>query len=173
MKKTFTLNTVPHVAEIGDVELEFMPEVYGDQFLEHYEALRAAQSSLGVDVDALSNVEPARLRQAVVALRVFLAKLMLPASAKTFAQWQVVAGGKTIGSYGDPAEAAEAAGRETGAEVEDVSMRLPDRVLVELLEWAVELYGGGGGRPSTSSNGSAQASRSPGTPGKAVSRSRA
>lgn len=58
---------------------------------------------------------------------------------------------------------------ESRAEFE--GLKLPDRVLIELLEWAVELYGGG--RPSGSSNGSAPASSSPGTRGRAPSRSRA
>lgn len=172
-KKTFTINTEPHVAVIGDAELHFVPEVMGDEFLSHYERLREAQSALGVDVGDLAKAEPARLRQVVGALRVFLARLMMPESAETFARWEVVVGGKTVSSHDDPADAAEAAEKRKGAAVVDVGMRLPDRVLVELLEWSVELYGGGSSRPTGLSNDSAPASPSPGTPGKAVSRSRA
>jgi len=47
-------------------------------------------------------------------------------------------------------------------------IRLPDRILVELLEWAVEQYGA---RPTGSSSGSAQASPTPGTRGSGSSRS--
>lgn len=50
-------------------------------------------------------------------------------------------------------------------------LRLPDRIYVELLEWVMELYGGG--RPPTSSPASAPASPRRGTPGRGSSRSRA
>jgi hypothetical protein len=49
--------------------------------------------------------------------------------------------------------------------------RLPNRVVMELLSWAMEIYGGD--RPPTSSNGSAPASRPSGTRGTGASRSRA
>ncbi|GAA2948122.1 hypothetical protein ACFPN0_15320 [Kitasatospora cinereorecta] len=173
MKKTFQLHTEPHVAEIGDVELLFVPEVMGDEFLDNYERLREAQTSIGVDVSDLNKVEPAKLRQVVGSLRLFLARLMVEESAERFARWDVVVAGKTVSTHGDPDLAAVAAAKRKNATVVDKSMRLPDRVLVELLEWAVELYGGGGSRPTLSSSGSAQASPNPGTPGKAVSRSRA
>lgn len=137
-KKTFTLNTEPHIAEIGDVQLAFQPEVMGDEFLDAYEALREAQSALGVDMDDLSAVESSQLRQVSAALKTFLARLMLPGSAEMFTE-----------------------------------MRLPDRVLIELMEWSVELYGSGGNRPTGRSSGSAQASPRTGTPGRAPSRSKA
>lgn len=173
MKKTFTLNTEPHVAEIGDdTELLFLPEVMGDEFLDGYTRLRDAQKKLGMEGNDLSQVDPSVVRLVVVSLRVFLAGLMLPESATQFAQWHVVVDGTVTGSYSDPDDAHEAAAKLDGATVVDVSMRLPDRVLVQLLEWAVELYGGGTNRPPTSSTGSAQASRSPGTPGRAGSRSK-
>lgn len=62
-------------------------------------------------------------------------------------------------------------------------MELPDRILIQLVEWSAELYGGGsgsaagngkgngsgGGRPTMPSSGSASSRRSPGTPSKASS----
>lgn len=134
-RKSFALRTEPHVAEIGDVELLFRPEVMGDEFLDGYVRLREAQKrvdSEGSDLEALREVSRV--------MREFLAGLMLPESAATFA-----------------------------------GMRLPDRVLVELLEWTAELYGGGSGgdRPTGSSGGSAPRSPSPGTRGTVSSRSRA
>lgn len=54
---------------------------------------------------------------------------------------------------------------------EFTGMRLPGRVHVELLEWVVELYGGG--RPPTSSPASAPASPRAGTRGTGTSRSKA
>lgn len=173
MKKTFALNTSPHEAEIGDTVLQFQPEVYGDAFLDAYTELREVQAMAGVSAGDLSGATPEDLRKVTGSLRMFLAKLMLPESAELFAQWEVRVGGKTVGSYGDPGEATDAAEQHgDGALVVDVSLRIPDRVMVQLLEWVVELYGGGATRPPTSSGGSAQASRSPGTPGRAGSRSR-
>ncbi|MFF4391435.1 hypothetical protein ACFY0G_32300 [Streptomyces sp. NPDC001552] len=172
MKRTFALNTEPHEAEIGDVVLRFKPEVMGDDFLDGYTRLRDAQSAMGIDTNDLANVDPETLRTVLAGTRVFLAGLMLPESAEEFARWEVVAQGHETLSYSDPAAAAEAAEKLDGAKVVDRCMRLPDRVLVQLLEWVVELYAGGS-RPSTSSTASASASRRPGTPGKAVSRSRA
>lgn len=50
-------------------------------------------------------------------------------------------------------------------------MELPDRILIELIEWSAELYGGGAGgtggktRPTTPSSGSSASRRTPGTRG--------
>lgn len=48
--------------------------------------------------------------------------------------------------------------------------KLPNRIVLQLLEWVMEIYGGG--RPPTSSGGSATTSRPGGTRGTARSRSR-
>ncbi|QKW06923.1 hypothetical protein HUT18_11495 [Streptomyces sp. NA04227] len=170
-RRQFTINTEPHVAEIGDVELLFQPEVMGDQFLDAYEDLQQTQKQLGVDINNLSGIAPDKLRAIVQSLRVFLAKLMLPESAQVFARWEVVKGGKAVESFGTREEADAHAAESKGSTVRDSGMRLPDRVLVELLEWAVELYGGGQ-RPTGLSGGSAAASPPPGTRGRAVSSSK-
>lgn len=172
-RRQFTLNTTPHVAEIGSTELLFQPEVMGDEFLDAYSELQEAQKSLGVDLNNLAGVAPDKLRKVVWSLRLFLARLMLPESAIQFVWWEVVKGGKTVESFGTSEEAEEHAGGLKGATVKPGWMRLPDRVLVQLLEWAVELYGGGGARPTGSSTGSAPASPPPGSRGKAGSRSKA
>jgi hypothetical protein len=173
--KKFALNTQPHAAEIGDdVTLYFLPEVMGDEFLDSYGRLQETTKRLNVDLSDASNVDLSHVRAANTALRVFLASLMLPESAESFARWEVHASGKKVGSYADPASAEEAAAGRKGAKVVDAGLRLPDRVLVELMEWVVELYGGAGGqRPPTSSNGSAPASPPPGPRGRGVSPSRA
>jgi hypothetical protein len=138
-RKQFTINKEPHVAVIGDdLELQFLPEVMGDEFLEKYGAMQDAYKDLGVDLNNMTGLDVDTLRGAVRILREFLAGLMLPESVPDF----------------------EAA-------------RLPDRVLIQLMEWAVELYGGGGQRPPTSSTGSVPASPPPGSRGRAVSRSKA
>ncbi|MGW6391229.1 hypothetical protein ACWFR1_12170 [Streptomyces sp. NPDC055103] len=171
MKKQFALNTSPHEAEIGDVTLEFLPEVMGDEFLDTYASLQDTTKRLSIDLSDMTNVDLAQVRDTTQALRVFLAKLMLPESAEKFARWEVKVGAKVVSSHFDPDEAREAAETKKNAKVVDAGMRLPDRVLVELLEWVVELYGGGQ-RPPTSSSASAPASSSPGPSGRAGSRSR-
>ncbi|MFI0827303.1 hypothetical protein ACH4Q7_22925 [Streptomyces roseolus] len=171
--KRFAFNKEPHTAEIGDeVVLKFHAEIYGDEFLEAYERLTQGFKRLGVDLGDLSGTDPQTLRATIRTLRGFLARLMLPESAEAFARWVVVKGGKDLAVYSDPDEADEHLVREEGATLRDESLRLPDRILVGLLEWSIELYGGGS-RPSTSSTGSSRASQPAGTPGRAPSRSRA
>lgn len=169
--KTFALNTEPHVAHVGDTALEFRPEVMGDDFMEAYAGLREAQQANGLDVENLASVDPSQLRGVHRSLRTFLAALMLPESAELFLRLDVVKAEKVLSSF-DTVEAAEAAAKKAkgGARVID-GLRLPDRVLVELLEWVVELYGGGQ-RPPTSSGGSAPASPPAGRRGMGVSPSK-
>ncbi|MFF1964319.1 hypothetical protein ACFVW5_12005 [Streptomyces sp. NPDC058232] len=170
--KSFSLNTVPHVADIGGVELLFQPEVMGDDFMDAYQSLIDAQKSSGVSLDDLSEVDPAQLRNVSRALRDFLARLMLPESAELFTRVDVVVDGKPVESFADAAEAEAYAAEIANARIVD-GLRLPDRVLVELLEWVVELFGGGNGqRPPTSSGGSAAASLPPGRRGTGVSPSK-
>jgi hypothetical protein len=172
-KKQFALNTSPHEAEIGDATFLFEPEVLGDEFLDRYERLQEANRRLDIDPANMADADLSKVREATVAMRVFLASLMLPESAHEFARWDVVAGGKTVSSHPTPEEAAEAAAKRKGATVKDAGHRYPDRVLVELMEWVVELYGGGGSRPPTSSGVSSPASPPPGRRGKGASPSRA
>jgi len=173
VKKNFALNTEPHVAQVGDVELQFQPEVMGDDFMDAYGELRDAQQAIGVNLDDLASVDPAQLRQVSRALRGFLAHLMLPESAELFTRLDVVKGGKVLESFEDleEAEAYAAKVKGGGARIVD-GLRLPDRVLTELLEWVVELFGGGQ-RPPMSSSGSATPSPQAGRRGTGVSPSRA
>jgi hypothetical protein len=173
VRKSFALNTQPHVAEIGDIELEFQPEVMGDEFMDAYAEMRDAQQSKGVDLDNLSEADPSVVRGTVRALRVFLARQMLPESAAKFLRVNVVdSSGEVLASYDDLAEAEACAAERPGRRVVD-DLRFPTRVIVELLEWVVELYGGGGDRPTTSSSASATASRPAGTRGTGASPSKA
>ncbi|MCX4550614.1 MULTISPECIES: hypothetical protein [unclassified Streptomyces] len=168
-KKQFALNTQPHEAEIGDAVYLFEPEVLGDEFLDRYERLQEVNRRLNFDPANMGDAHLSQVREATTAMRVFLASLMLPASAHEFARWDVLADGSVTGSYATPADAGAAAADLEGAEAVDGGTRYPDRVLVELMEWVVELYGGGQ-RPPTSSTGSAPASPPPGRRGRAVSR---
>jgi hypothetical protein len=174
-KRTFALNTEPHVATVGGQELEFQPEVMGDEFMDALSELKEAQKAAsGVDLDDLSTVDPDKLRGAARGLRGFLAKLMLPDSAALFTRLDVVKDGAVLESFQDQEEAnayaAEVKGG--GARVVD-AMRLPDRILVDLMEWVTELYGGGADeRPPTSSGASAKASPRAGRRGMGVSPSK-
>ncbi|WP_371558439.1 hypothetical protein OG416_35380 (plasmid) [Streptomyces longwoodensis] len=67
-------------------------------------------------------------------------------------------------SLHDLEEAHEFAASVDGARAQD-ALRLPDRILIELLEWVVGLYSGGK-LPPTSSTSSSPASPRAGTPGK-------
>lgn len=168
--KSFAINKEPHVAEIGDdLELEFQPEVMGDEFMDAYQQLRDAQQQSGVDLDDLSGVEGTDLRRVTRAVRVFLGGLMLPESAALMLRLDVVADGKVMESHDDLDTALARAAELEGARVVD-GLRLPDRVLLQLVDWVIELYSGGQ-RPPTQSAGSSTASRPAGTRGTGTSRS--
>lgn len=171
--RTFALNTTPHVADIGGTELLFLPEAMGDDFMDAYEGLREAQkTATGLDVDDLSGASADQLRSVTRALREFLARLMVEDSALFFSRVYVVRGSEVLESFTDRAAAEEFAAGVPGARAV-WAFPLPDRVLVELMEWVVELYGGAGGkRPPTSSGASAPASRTAGRRGTAPSRSK-
>ncbi|MBC9729256.1 hypothetical protein [Streptomyces sp. TRM68367] len=169
--RTFALNTEPHVADIGGTKLEFQPEVFGDEFMDAYVELREAQKAKGVDMDNLVDADPADVRRTVRALRLFLARQMLEDSAELILRLNVVKDGKTLETFRDLDDAEEYAAQHQGARVVD-AFRLPTRVIVELLEWVVELFGGGS-RPTTSSVASSTPSRQAGKRGTGVSPSRA
>ncbi|MEU9153601.1 hypothetical protein AB0D59_24335 [Streptomyces sp. NPDC048417] len=168
--RDFAVRTESHVANLGALgELHFVPEVFGDEFLDGYAKVQEAQAALGGEQD-LTKMEPAALRQVYGAMRQFLASLMTPETAERFLRFEVVKSGKAVDHYRTREEAdTKAAEFGPTARVDDKSMRVPDRVLVELLEWTTELYGGGNDRPITPSSGSSRASRRAGTPGKGSS----
>ncbi|MEU0059073.1 hypothetical protein [Streptomyces sp. NPDC006334] len=172
MRKSFALHTEPHVADIGGTELLFQPEVMGDEFMDAYAEMRDAQKAKGVDLDNLADADPADLRKTTRALRVFLSRQMLPESAEQFLRLDVVKGGRVLKSFQDLDEAEQYAGKHKDARVAE-ALRLPTRVIVELLEWVVELYGGGGTRPTMSSSASSTTSRPAGRPGTGPSPSKA
>lgn len=175
-RKTITLNTEPHVVEIGEVELQLQPEVMGDEFVEALGELREAQkAAAGIDIDDLSSLTPDKLRQAANGMRGFLARLMLPESADLFTRIDVVKDGKALGSFHRWEEAdASAAKVKGGGAKAQWSLRLPDRAVIEIMEFAVDLYGGGSTeRPPTSPSASAPGSSKPGRRGMGVSPSKA
>ncbi|MFB0617221.1 hypothetical protein [Streptomyces sp. AGS-58] len=173
MRKTIALNTEPHVIAVGPHELEFLPEVYGAEFIDAYEELQEAQAAKGVDLEDLEAADPASLRKTIRAVRVFLARQMLPDSAERFLRLDVIVDGNVLESFQDADEAAAFAAEHPGAQVQD-ALRLPVRVVAEMLEVVVELYGAGGGnRPTGSSSASSSRPRPGGTRGTGPSPSRA
>ncbi|MGW5925229.1 hypothetical protein ACWF2L_03145 [Streptomyces anulatus] len=168
--KSFAINKTPHIAEIGDdLKLEFQAEVMGDEFMDAYQKLRDTQRQSGVDLDDLTEVEGNDLRKVTRAVRVFLGGLMLPESAARMLRLDVVADGKVVESLEDLDAALARAEELEGARVVD-GLRLPDRVLLQLVDWVIELYSGGQ-RPPTQSAGSSTTSRPAGTRGTGTSRS--
>ncbi|MFH9439022.1 hypothetical protein [Streptomyces rochei] len=174
--KDFAVRTTPHVANLGDLgSVEFVAEVFGDEFLDGYNKVQEAQAALGGETD-ITKMQPDTLRQVYGAMRQFLGSLMTQESAEVWLRFEVIKGGKVIDHFRSSHQAHEKAA-ELGAtaRVQDRSLcsRIPDRVLVDLLEWVTELYGGGNARPTTPSSGSSRASRRAGTPGKGSSPSKA
>ncbi|WP_307076734.1 hypothetical protein [Streptomyces canus] len=145
----------------------------GDEFMDAYAELRDAQKAKGIDLDNLAEADPKDVRRTARALRLFLAKQMQEESAALFLRLEVKdQAGSVLESFTDLDEAEAYAAQHEGARVVD-AFRLPTRVIVELLEWVVELYGGGGNRPTTSSSASSTPSRQAGRRGTGVSPSRA
>jgi hypothetical protein len=159
-RKSFSLNTEPHEAVIGDVVLKFVPEVYGDEFLDAYAQLREAQKAVSGNLEDAGTEE---LRKSMDSLRTFLADLMTEESREAFNRVDVVKGSEVVESFQSWGAAEEYAQELDGATVVQHT-RLPARVLAELMEWVAELYGGGtASRPTGRSSGSPQPRRTPGT----------
>ncbi|MEV5583011.1 hypothetical protein AB0L39_31175 [Streptomyces parvus] len=119
--------------------------------MDAYQNLRDTQRQSGVDLDDLSGVDGKDLRRVTRAVRVFLGGLMLPDSAAQLLRLDVVLDDKVVESFDDLDAALARAEELEGARVVD-GLRLPDRVLLELVNWVIELYSGGQ-RPPTQSAG--------------------
>lgn len=172
--KTFAFNTEPHVATVNGHDLLFQPEVLGDEFMDAFTELKEAQAAAsGLDLDDLATLDPAKVRGATRGLRRFVARLMLPESAQEFLTLEVLdKDGSVLSTHQDWEEAQQAADQTAGARVK-WAMPMPDRILVALMEWVTELYGGGANaRPTGRSGGSATASPRGGKSGPARSRSK-
>lgn len=117
--RTFTLNTEPHEAIIGDVTLFFEPEVLGAEFVQAYTRLREAQVKVSgtratsSKAGKAADTDPKALLELTQTMRSFVRDLLMPESRETFD-----------------------------------GLRLPDRILIQLVEYAAELYGGGSGNPA-------------------------
>lgn len=81
-KTVIAIRTEPHVAEVGDVELKFQPEVVADEFLQAFAEMQDAHTQLKAAGGGI-NIEAAKAERA--ALRKFIAVPMLPESREVFA----------------------------------------------------------------------------------------
>lgn len=119
MQRTFEIRTEPHQAVIGDVTLLLEPEIEGARFATAYDKLRTVQTkvnaSKGNKASSTKHAKDDGLDAATLT--------ELSSAMREF-----------IDGFLLP---------ESRAVFE--SMRLPDRVLIQLMEYAAELYGGGSG----------------------------
>lgn len=114
--RTFNINTEPHQAVIGDTTLLFQPEAVGSDFVGAYTKLRDVQARL-------TGSKPSSTKHAK-------AEDISPESLRDVsdAMRGFVRGFLMTESHED-----------------FDGMRLPDRILLQLVEYAAELYGGGSG----------------------------
>lgn len=85
-RQRFSINTEPHVAEIGDDEYHFKPEVYTDELLDAWAELRAleAAQAAGATKDDDPKVIAERIRKSGAALKDFLAEMLMEDSVEKF-----------------------------------------------------------------------------------------
>lgn len=118
--KRFALNTEPHVIEIGDDVFRLQPEVVGTEFADAYAELRVIQ-------DKVKGAKPTSQKAGKAAD-------LDPATLKKLTQSMKDFTG-TFMLDDENRKRWQAA-------------RLPDRILVQVLEYVAELYGGGSGNPA-------------------------
>lgn len=119
-ERHFTLYTDPHVAHVGPHDLFFEPEVIGTEFVEAYTRLQQVQE----EVTEATTPRKATATRHAKAIDLSAASKLDPAMRDFLAAFMLP-------------ESAELF----------VTLRLPQRVLVELIEFVTELYGGGSGNP--------------------------
>ena len=145
-RRRFGLNVEPHEADLVDATYQFLPEAYAEDMLGAWEAvtppskeeITAAAEAAGVTEDRI------RVEGGTARLREFLGKLMLPASRAEFDRMEPVLDGEGAPVLGDDGEPKM-----------QLAHRYPDRVLVEMQRWLLEVYGL---RPTSRSPGSLEPS---------------
>lgn len=117
--RTFNLNTEPHEAIVGDVTLRFEPEAIGSDFLAAYTELQDAQARVqrltAKGSSSTKHARPDKLSAEDIA--------SVTTAMRNF-----------VSRFLLPESVPVFEG-----------MRLPDRILLQLVEYAAELYGGGSG----------------------------
>lgn len=116
--RTFTIRTEPHEAHVGPKTLLFVPEADGAEFVAAYDQLTEMQKRL-VGRKATSN------------------KAAKPADTSPEALKEVNA---AMRSFIDRFLLDD-------SKPDFAEMKIPDRVLVQIIEFLAEVYGGGSGNP--------------------------
>ncbi|AMD42745.1 hypothetical protein SEA_XKCD426_4 [Streptomyces phage Xkcd426] len=115
--KTFAINTEPHEAVVGTTTLLLEPEVIGAEFAQAYDSLRVIQTKVktaqGGKASSTKHAKEDGITSELLA--------ELSDAMRTFVRKFLLP--------------------DSAAEFD--KMRLPDRVLVQLMEYVAELYGGG------------------------------
>lgn len=122
VERVFEIRTEPHRVRIGEAVLLFEPEVYGAEFLDAYNHLvdvqkRVSRKTSGVKA---SSTKHAKEPDITAAELTELNNTMREFTARFLLPESV------------PVFEA---------------MKIPDRILLQLIEFAAELYGGGSGNP--------------------------
>jgi len=117
--KTFAIRTEPHEAIIGSAVLLFEPEVLGSEFAEAYDTLREVQRKVkAVKGNGSSSTKHAKAEDLDTDTLIELSNAM-----RNFVSRFLLVDSREVFA----------------------GLRLPDRVLAELMEYVAELYGSGSG----------------------------
>lgn len=116
-EKTFEIRTEPHVASVGKTQLLFQAEVIGAEFAQAYGELRAVQQK--VKGNKASSTKHAKEEATDPAVLIELHEAM-----RSFIRGFLLPESQTVFD----------------------GLRLPDRILIALMEWTAELYGSGAGK---------------------------
>lgn len=121
--KNFEIRTEPHTATIGAHELRFLPEVVGSKFVQAYDEMTAVQRKLkGASGNKASSSKHAKEEDAIDGVVLAEINAAMIRFVRSFL-------------FDDESRTVFDA------------LALPDRILVQLIEWVGELYGGGSGNP--------------------------
>ena len=120
--KTFEIRTEPHEAVIGPHTLLLEPEVVGAEFAQAYASLRDVQQKVkGAQGGKASSTKHAKADGVDADVLTELSEAM-----RAFVRRFMLPDSQAVFD----------------------GLRLPDRVLVQLMEYVAELYGGGSGNPA-------------------------
>lgn len=121
-ERVFTIRTEPHRAVIGETTLFLVPEANSGDFLDSYNQMRTAQEVLHRKTNGSKSSSTKHAKASEVDTE---ALAQVNRSMRDFVTRFLLPDSVPVFQ----------------------NMTLPDRVLLELIEFAAELYGGGSGNP--------------------------
>lgn len=121
-ERVFEIRTEPHRAVVGDTTLLLVPETSGGDFLAGYAKLREVQAKVNRKT---GGVKASSTKHAKEAEQDLEALAELSNTMRMFVARFLLPESVPVFE----------------------NMRLPDRILLQLIEFAAELYGGGSGNP--------------------------